>query len=224
MNSLYTLGLRQTSAIQADLERLRNGDVSVSLLGQISASLAAFNRTVDDYDSMAKREMIKAKQEKAFMRVQKFRTDYNDLRKGFEHSKLLAENAVRRPPKSPVDVHAQSQRADLFQTPNASSTRQRFQAQPSPVSESPFNIAPPPTSRQDHALNEHTFLQETETQLDNFLAQGQEVLNNLIDQRRDRLLDAANTLGLSRDVIGWIERRRAVFTFFCFWLTWHYLG
>jgi hypothetical protein len=37
------------------------------LLGQISASLAAMNRTVDDYDSMAKREIIKAKQEKAQM-------------------------------------------------------------------------------------------------------------------------------------------------------------
>jgi len=35
--------------------------------GQISASLAAMNRTIDDYDSMAKREMIKAKQEKAQM-------------------------------------------------------------------------------------------------------------------------------------------------------------
>jgi hypothetical protein len=33
--------------------------------GQISASLAAMHRTIDDYDSMAKREMIKAKQEKA---------------------------------------------------------------------------------------------------------------------------------------------------------------
>ena len=38
-------------------------------LGQISASLAAMNRTVEDYDSMAKREMIKAKQEKAMMFV-----------------------------------------------------------------------------------------------------------------------------------------------------------
>ena len=37
--------------------------------GQISASLAAMNRTVEDYDSMAKREMIKAKQEKAMMSV-----------------------------------------------------------------------------------------------------------------------------------------------------------
>ena len=39
------------------------------MAGQISASLAAMNRTVDDYDSMAKREMIKAKQEKAMMYV-----------------------------------------------------------------------------------------------------------------------------------------------------------
>lgn len=89
MNSLYTLGVRQTNSIQADLERLRNGDKSAALLGlcqsysspnsltwfcsltkmtgQISASLAAMHRTVDDYDSMAKREIIKAKQEKAMM-------------------------------------------------------------------------------------------------------------------------------------------------------------
>lgn len=87
MQSLYTLGVRQTTAIQADLERLRAGDHSVTLLGtlsfaqrpssedllskislgQISASLASFNRTVDDYDSMAKREVIKLKQEKALM-------------------------------------------------------------------------------------------------------------------------------------------------------------
>jgi golgi SNAP receptor complex member 2 len=39
------------------------------MAGQISASLAAMARTVDDYDSMAKREMIKAKQEKAIMYV-----------------------------------------------------------------------------------------------------------------------------------------------------------
>lgn len=88
MNSLYTSGVRQTTSIQADLERLRSGENSASLLGaqylinntgshithlalgQISASLAALNRTVDDYDSMAKREMIKAKQEKALMCVE----------------------------------------------------------------------------------------------------------------------------------------------------------
>lgn len=45
------------------------------------------HRTIDDYDSMAKREMIKAKQEKAQMRVQKFRTDYTELRSQFDRLK-----------------------------------------------------------------------------------------------------------------------------------------
>lgn len=69
-------------------------------------------------------------------------------------------------------------------------------------------------SREEHALHEHTFLQGAEERLDDFLAQGREVLDNLVDQRavlkgtQRRLRDAANTLGLSRDVIGWIDRRR----------------
>lgn len=77
---------------------------------------------------------------------------------------------------------------------------------------------PTPLSNQDlrerHALQEHSFIQDAETRLDEFLAQGREVLDNLVDQRdmlkgtQRRLLDAANTLGLSRDVINWIERRR----------------
>ena len=50
--------------------------------------------------------------------------------------------------------------------------------------------------------------------MDEFIAHGRAVLDDLKDQRsvlkgtQKRLLDAANTLGLSRDVIGWIERRR----------------
>lgn len=93
----------------------------------------------------------------------------------------------------------------------------------SDVSESPFRTPTPnyPNSydhisslRESHALREHSFVQQTHSQLDDFIAQGREVLDNLVDQRnmlkgtQRRLLDAANTLGLSRDVIGWIERRR----------------
>ncbi|KAG7446208.1 golgi SNAP receptor complex member bos1 [Guyanagaster necrorhizus] len=248
MNSLYTSGVRQTNSIQADLERLRDGDVSASLLGQISASLAAMHRTIDDYDSMAKREIIKAKQEKAQMRVQKFRTDYSELHTQFD--RLKAEATAQK---------EADQRAELISssgTPySPSDARRRFQNTPSTsqlhpglrpesqVSESPFRgVSPQPGfgSREQHALDEHTFIQNTENRLDEFLAQGRQVLDNLVDQRnmlkgtQRRLLDAANTLGLSRDVIGWIERRStqdmyifaagAVFTFFCFYLIWRYLG
>ncbi|KAF9024865.1 V-snare-domain-containing protein [Hymenopellis radicata] len=210
MNSLYTSGVRQTNSIQSDLERLRNGDNSPSLLGQISASLAAMHRTIDDYDSMAKREMIKAKQEKGQLRVQKFRADYSEMRIQFDkHSTTVYYHSCT--------FHTESEL----------------------VSESPFRN-PNFTSREQHALNEHSFIHNTEARLDEFLAQGTLVLNDLVDQRtmlkgtQRRLLDAANTLGLSRNVIGWIERRStqdmyifiagAIFTFFCFYLIWHYLG
>lgn len=84
------------------------------------------------------------------------------------------------------------------------------------VSESPFRNPSAPMSdlREQHALHEHSFIHSTEARLDDFIAQGRAVLDDLVEQRtmlkgtQRRLLDAANTLGLSKDVIGWIERRR----------------
>jgi len=225
MNSLYTSGVRQTASLQADLERLRNGDTAASLLGQISASLAAMSRTIEDYDAMAKREMIKAKQEKAQMRVQKFRSDYAEFRSQFENLKAEA-----------LDKQAVVQRADLISTSatqsTSSDTRRRFHTtapqqstlhpglrpanQSDTISESPFRSTSPYNNynREFRALDEHSFIQNTDSRLDEFLAQGREVLDNLVGQRevlkgtRKRLLDTASTLGLSRQVIGWIERRR----------------
>ncbi|KAH7905199.1 hypothetical protein BJ138DRAFT_1072965, partial [Hygrophoropsis aurantiaca] len=213
MNSLYTLGVRQTNSLNADLERLRNGDSSASLLGQITASLAAMHRTIEDYDSMAKREIIKAKQEKGQMRVQKFRADYSDLKTQFDRLKAEKTSAQR-------NELLQSQSGLLSP---ASDTRRRFTptshmngSSSSQHSESPFGTPaalPNSTLREHHVLNEHSFLQTTEARMDEFLAQGKDILDNLVDQRnmlkgtQRRVLDVANTLGLSRDVIGWIERR-----------------
>ncbi|KAJ3504620.1 hypothetical protein NLJ89_g7843 [Agrocybe chaxingu] len=183
------------------------------------------HRTIDDYDAMTKREIIKAKQEKAQMRVQKFRTDYTELRTQFE--RLKAESSAEA---------QESNRAELISGASPlspSDTRRRFQhtgptnstlhpglrPQAEPVSESPFRGSTPQPyggmgDREFRALDEHSFIQNTDSRLDDFIAQGREVLDNLVDQRnmlkgtQRRLLDAANTLGLSRDVIGWIERRR----------------
>lgn len=103
---------------------------------------------------------------------------------------------------------------------NVSDTRRRFaptQDSSSEISESPFRNPAPQMmaqSREDHALREHSFIDNSESRIDEFIAQGRAVLDDLVDQRtvlkgtQRRLLDAANTLGLSRDVIGWIERRR----------------
>ena len=111
-----------------------------------------------------------------------------------------------------------------------SDTRRRFQHTPShstlhpglrpqnaTISESPLRgLTPQPGmgSREFRALDERSFIQNTDTKLDEFLAQRREVLDDLRNQRiilkrtQRRLLDVANTLGLSRNVIGWIEKRR----------------
>lgn len=70
------------------------------------------------------------------------------------------------------------------------------------------------SARSSHALREHSFLSSTEQSIDSFLDVGRAALEDLVDQRkllrktRGKLVGAAETLGLSRDVIGWVERRR----------------
>jgi len=246
MNSLYTLGLRQTSSIQADLDKMRVGDTTSSLQGQISASLAALSRTVDDYDSMAKREMIATKQEKAVSRVQKFRHEHADLRSQFDTLKKEAANARSRENRN--DLFGSTTSIPLSPgvgSSNMTSRQRSFNIEPSDgMEESPFSLRPAVQSstsmRENHAMREQSFLESTESQLDQFLMQGKEVLDNLVDQKsllkgtRRKLLDAANTLGLSRDVIGWVERRTtqdvviffvgAIFTLVCFFYIWRWFG
>jgi golgi SNAP receptor complex member 2 len=96
MNSLYNQALKQSNALRKDLDafqgqissstsssataaapptisssatalqgRSTNTDLKL-ITGQISVGLTSFSRTIDDYDSMAKHEIIAAKQEKAF--------------------------------------------------------------------------------------------------------------------------------------------------------------
>jgi len=211
------------------------------------------HRTVDDYDSMAKREIIKAKQEKAQTRVQKFRTDYTEFKNEFERLKTHQQNAQRNEllasastsatnPLSPSDARRRTTQPSFSSYPPSTLPSETISESPfrGPTPNPPYQHGYAQQQNQFATLDEHSFIQNTEAKLDEYLAQGQEVLSNLIDQRnmlkgtQRRLLDAANTLGLSRDVIGWIERRSkqdtwifvagAIFTFFCFWLIWHYLG
>ena len=163
--------------------------------------------------------------------MQKFKSDYAEFRKEFERIK---EEVCENPAQPPPPPHNQptyssqrtaAQRTELFSTsistPLTPDARRRFASSISPegratteAPENPFRDGMLGASRQDYALHEHSFIEGAEARLDDFLAQGREVLDNLVDQRtmlkgtQRRLRDAANTLGLSRDVIGWIDRRR----------------
>ena len=87
MNSLNTLGNRQINSLNADLAKLESGESGPSTqggssvpgpsdqmmgsqdmtddLGQITTTLNALGRVIDDYDSMARKEMVVAAREKA---------------------------------------------------------------------------------------------------------------------------------------------------------------
>ena len=139
------------------------------------------------------------------------------------------------------------QRSELLQsssgTPMTADTRRRVvQSSSSNPSESPFQNAAVGNAnfRENQALNEHTSLHNIESRVDDFISQGRAVLDNLVDQREilkgthRRILDTANTLGLSREVIGWIERRSkqdmylffagALFTLVAFYYIWKWFG
>ncbi|KAF9898163.1 protein transport protein bos1, partial [Lobosporangium transversale] len=194
MNSLYNHALKQVNALQRDLEKFQSGeDTSVALQGQIAATVNAFKRSIDDYDAMAKKEMIDAKREKAFARVTKFREDYDSINKSFAQLKNREEQAS----------HARN-RSQLLERRHSRAVEHPYQT----ASVSPY-------LQQAHAIRERDFAQKTSSVLDDMLQQGKDVLDDLYQQRpmlkstQRKILDAANTLGLSRNVIQLIERRSA---------------
>ncbi|KAH9018790.1 golgi SNAP receptor complex member bos1 [Lactarius deliciosus] len=231
MNSLYTLGVRHSSFIQADLERLR---LSYLCLADICLPHGdePNDRTIDDYDSVARREIIKAKQEKATSHMRrhkstphKFKSDYAEFRKESEKNTgtPLTPGAGRRRRATGAPTSTQSDTAP----------------------ENPFRAnnsgahAHLGASRDAHALHNASLYVAQKCGWMSSCRRGGGA-RQLVDQRvvpvlkdtQPRLRDAANTLGLSWDVVGWIERRSmqdmyifwvgAVFTFFCFYLIWRY--
>ncbi|KAF9289744.1 hypothetical protein BKA57DRAFT_468212 [Linnemannia elongata] len=195
MNSLYNHALKQVNVLQRDLEKFQTGeDTSVALQGQITATVNAFKRSIDDYDGMAKKEMIDAKREKAFARVAKFREDYDAFNKSFAQLKSREEQ--------------------LSHGRNRTQLLERRQSRMNVPVEHPYQAtSASPYLQQAHAMRERDFAQRTGMHLDDMLHQGMEALDNLYQQRttlkttQRKILDAANTLGLSRNVIQLIERR-----------------
>ncbi|GAA6008774.1 Bos1p [Rhodotorula paludigena] len=304
MNSLYTLALRQSSSLQSDLKQLDALSSSPSpaaastsaLNGQITASLAALDRTVDDYDAMARREIVDAKREKALARVARFRDEYRDLRKEYDRvkqraldhksrqdrSELFAGPSSSSAPYAPSSssssalaasssslsygastsaaprhsAHAQQQQPfspdvsiqmgtppnppPSFSAPGGGGIGGGYASPNSPYMSADYSASVHNNARTNYALREHDFLGSTGAALDGYLAQGQAVLGNLANQRdvmkgtQRRLLSAANTLGLSRSTITFIERRTkedyyillggGAFTLVCFWAILHYWG
>ncbi|KAH8555795.1 hypothetical protein BGW37DRAFT_419388 [Umbelopsis sp. PMI_123] len=219
MNSLYNHSLKQTQALQRDLNRFTSGeDTSTGLQGQITAAFGSLERSIADFEKQARREILTAKRELALSRVQKFRDELQVMRLQFDNCKRDQEQKLH-----------QTNRRDLL------GARPPRSGGASPM-EHPYQTPSP----LEHAMRERSFAQNTESHLDDFISQAQHVLENLTDQHgilkqtQRRILDTANTLGLSQNVIRYIERRSAqdkwifiigvIITIGLLWAIVHYLG
>ncbi|KAF3894020.1 HNHc domain-containing protein [Trichophyton interdigitale] len=247
-NSLFNAALKQSAAVRRDLDAFAESPTSgpAALQGQISASLTSFSRTIDDYSSLSKKELIPAKQEKAFERVKNFRTELADYRLQFDRLRKEREEAQvtanrnellgRRPHNAatPENPYAQS---NLSAQHSAFASPHRQQAHASGGLS--FGASPSDYNRETHALREQSFLANTNNQIDEFLDRGRAVLADLGQQRemlkgtQRRLYSVANTLGVSGDTIRMIERRAkqdkwifwaglVIFILFC-WAVLHFL-
>ncbi|KAI9668951.1 MAG: protein transport protein bos1 [Caeruleum heppii] len=222
MNSLFNSALKQSSSVRKDLDAFAEAPATSSsaLQGQISASLTSLSRTIDDYDSMAKRELIPEKQKKAFERVKTFRTDMRDYRSQFERLKAEREETQTTTNRAELlgrRPHHTATPENPYANTSSSSTplaNPYATFQPS-VSYNPsaFGASPSDASRESHALREQSFFSQTNTQLDEFLDRGRAVLGDLGQQRdilkgtQRKLYSVANTLGVSGDTMRMVERR-----------------
>ncbi|OCF36809.1 synaptobrevin [Kwoniella heveanensis BCC8398] len=229
MQSLNALGNRQIASLNADLAKMENGEGGPGVQGQITTTLGALSRLIDDYDSMARKEMVTAAREKANTRVAKLKNEHKELKARFERAKSEGQLKARNDLLGSATSSASPYLSSGGPSYSNSVSQRRSSAHPnangpnSPLHESPFGSSssnplfqpnhPIPTSRDEYALREHSFLQNSENNIDQYIAQGRAVLENLVEQRgilkgtRRKLLDTANTLGLSRETIGWVERR-----------------
>jgi Golgi SNAP receptor complex protein 2 len=229
-NVAYNSALRQSKAIRSELSTLSSKQAPTPAeVGNVSASLAAFTKIVDEYHALAKQEIVPKKHEEALERVRKFRDDLSSFRSEVDALK-----------KARDDMQHQTNRSELLgQRRPYNATPENPYANVSSSSHSAFQprqqqqqayLGSGDDARETHALREQNFFSSTNQALDDYIARGQAVLSDL---GQKRLYSVANTLGISGDTIRMVERRARedkwifaagviIFILFC-WLVLHYL-
>ncbi|KAK5996916.1 Protein transport protein BOS1 [Cladobotryum mycophilum] len=242
MNVAYNTTLRQSKAIRSELSNLdAKGQLTPAEIGNVSASLSSFTKALDDYQSLARQEIVPKKQEEAFNRVKKFREELSEFRGQLDGLKKARDDALhhqnrsellgRRPYNAtPENPYANAQPA---------TTNPAFQPRHASQYSGPLTTGAGDETREAHAFREQNFFSNTNQALDDYIARGQAVLGDLGQQReilkstQKRLYSVGTTLGISGDTIRMVERRAkedkwifiagvVVFFLFC-WAVLHFL-
>ncbi|KAI5456984.1 hypothetical protein BGZ63DRAFT_408449 [Mariannaea sp. PMI_226] len=240
MNISYNSALRQSKSLRSELSNLNSKPLaSPADIGNVSASIATFTKTLDDYQSLARQEIVPKKQEEAYERVKRFRDDLSDFRTQVDSLKKSREEAQHQNNRTellgrrPYNATPENPYANVTTT-----TQSTFQPRHNHVNGS-LSLGSGDEAREAQAFREQNFFANTNNALDEYIMRGQAVLGDLGQQRemlkstQKRLYSVANTLGISGDTIRMVERRARedkwiffagviVFFLFC-WLVLHFL-
>lgn len=208
-NTTFNRALKQSTTIRKDLSNLSSQPLatagpsdpssasvlSPAALGSLSASLTAFQKTIDEYNSLAKQELNPAKQDKANERIRNFRTELSEYRKELDSFKTQRDDALhshnrnellgRRPyaatPENPyANTNAASPSAfgSGYGGGGSSSSHARNSS-----GGGGYAMGSGDVTREQHALREQNFFNSTNSALDEYIARGQAVLGDLGEQR-----------------------------------------
>ncbi|KAJ4855935.1 hypothetical protein V8C43DRAFT_313041 [Trichoderma afarasin] len=242
MNVAYNTVLRQSKAIRSDLSNLESKSLPTPAeIGSVSVSLTSFSKSLDEYHSLARQEIVPKKQEEAYERVKRFRDELSEFRGSLDVVKRTREEAQHNHNRSellgrrPYNATPENPYANAAGT----TTHSSFQPRHTSSNSTSLTTGAGDEVREAHAFREQNFFSNTNHALDDFIARGQAVLGDLGQQRetlkntQKRLYGVANTLGVSGDTIRMVERRARedkwifvagviIFFLFC-WLVIHFL-
>ncbi|POY71528.1 hypothetical protein BMF94_5449 [Rhodotorula taiwanensis] len=150
MNSLYTLALRQSSSLSSDIQHLASLSLSNQLptsssplYSQISTGFTQWDRTIDDYEDLAKREIVQQKKDKALARVARFRQEYQQLKRDYERVK---SQQTMRPDAHSLTQKTAADRSELFAPSSSIASTSSSSSQLRQTASSRSSAAPPPDS------------------------------------------------------------------------------
>lgn len=168
--------------------------------------MAAFSRTLDQYQDAANHELVADKKALAQARIDGFRAQLKQARDTFgdlQQKRAAAAAAELFQGRTGANEHMVNRR-----------NRPDFGAS----SENPYRSPGPFADNNDpfaHHQKEQDMLSRADSQIDEFLERGRLVLQSLADQRatltatRRRIYGVANTLGISASTIAAVEQRAA---------------
>ncbi|KAJ1663510.1 protein transport protein bos1 [Coemansia sp. RSA 1813] len=216
MTSEYNAAQRLLHKIKqnvSDFDLSEGDNNKAAVQGAIAVDLQTLEKRIGEYRILGRQEGNERKRKMMLERASAMTDEHSQLGRRFEKMKQL---------KTERQENAQN-RAELFQRNPTAGTRE-----------------PMDTAIDMGVQNEEAFWDRSENALDGFIAQGLASLESLREQRgfldnaRRRILNADSTLGLSRTVITYINRRTTqdkiilvagmVATCFGIYLIIHYLG